>query len=361
MIGQRLLLARKASGLSQEKLGKAVGVSANMIKKYEHDLSMPSSSILLKLSEALSTRIEFFFRPINVELTGIEYRKKTKTPSKLLKRIEADVLDQAERWLELANLWTNFPISKFKIDMDVPVVKKLDDIENIANDLREYWKLGTNPIPNLIDLLESKGILVIVTDVIDEENSNCFDGLQATVNDMPIIVVGDGWTGDRQRFTLAHELGHLVLQGKLSDDIDEEKACHRFASAFLVPAKELKDILGSQRKNISPRELGYIKHEFGISMSACLYRLKDLEIITESKHKQYMYLFSKKGWRKQEPGEHYPVETTYLFPQLVHRAISEGIISESKGAELLKISTFELQRKRIFEDISMTDSLTEAG
>lgn len=360
MIGKRLLLARKASGLSQEKLGKAVGVSANMIKKYEHNTSMPSSSIMLKLSEALSTRIEFFFRPINVELTGIEYRKKAKTPVKLLKRIEADVLDQAERWLELANLWSNFPISKFKIEMDIPFVNKIEDIESIANDLRAYWKLGTNPIPNLIDLLESKGILVLVTDVISEQDGNCFDGLQATINDMPIIVVGSGWTGDRQRFTLAHELGHLILHGKLSEHIDEEKACHRFASAFLIPAEELKQIFGSQRKNVSPRELGFIKHEFGISMSACLYRLKDLGVITESKHRQYMFHFSKNGWRKKEPGEPYPIETTYLFPQLVHRAISENIISESKGAELLKISAFELQRKRSFEDNSAADSSTEA-
>lgn len=360
MIGKRLQLARKASGLSQEKLGKAVGVSANMIKKYEHDTSMPSSATMLKLAKALSTRMEFFFRPFYVELTEVEYRKKAKTPVKLLKQIEADVLDQAERWLELSNLWANFPISKFKINMDIPFVKEFNDIEYIANDLRAYWQLGTNPIPNLIDLLESKGILVIITDVISEEDGNCFDGLQATVNDMPIIVVGSGWTGDRQRFTLAHELGHLILHGKLSEHIDEEKACHRFASAFLVPAKELTQILGSQRNNISPRELSYIKHEFGISMSACLYRLKDLGIITESKHKQFMYLFSKKGWRKKEPGEQYPVETTYLFPQLVHRAISEDIISNSKGAELLKISTFELQQQRSFEDGSELNTLTEA-
>lgn len=75
MIGERLKRARAASGLSMQGLGKAVGVSANMIKKYEHDLSMPSSGILIKISKALGVRSEYFFRPIQVALSGVEYRK----------------------------------------------------------------------------------------------------------------------------------------------------------------------------------------------------------------------------------------------------------------------------------------------
>ena len=72
---------------------------------------------------------------------------------------------------------------------------------------------------------------MIVTEI---EVGAQFDGLQATVADKPVIVVSKGWPGDRQRFTLAHELGHLLLHGRLTDGLDEERACHRFASAFLL-------------------------------------------------------------------------------------------------------------------------------
>lgn len=340
MIGQRLSLARTASGMSMEKLGTIVGVSANMIKKYEHDQSMPTSSMLLKLATALNTRIEFFFRPQKVTLSQVEFRKKHDTPVKLLKQIEADVIDQAERWLELSNLWANFPVKDFQLNLSIDPIHSLDDVEVVANKLREYWQLGTNPIPHLIDLLESKGILVIATNVIDDKNK--FDGLQASVNNLPVIVVSNHWCGDRQRFTLAHELGHLILHDYLGEGIDEEQACNRFAGSFLLPKQGVIEHLGEHRKKISPKELSFLKHEYGLSMSACVHRAKDLGVINANYHKTMMIIFAKNGWRKQEPDTPYPSERTYLFKQLVYRALAEEIISESKGAELLKMSVFDL-------------------
>ena len=77
--------------------------------------------------------------------------------------------------------------------------------------------------------------------------SECFDGMAATVDGIPVVVVGRGWPGDRQRFTLAHELGHLVLHGRLASDVDEEAAANRFAGAFLAPADEVRKELGEKR------------------------------------------------------------------------------------------------------------------
>ena len=116
MIGERLKRARSAAGLSMTDLGLAAGVSSNMIKKYEHDESMPSSSVLIKLAEALGVRTEFFFRPDSVKHSGIE----ANTPQKVSDRIAADVLDQAERWLELNNLLPNSPIPSFESPSNLP-------------------------------------------------------------------------------------------------------------------------------------------------------------------------------------------------------------------------------------------------
>lgn len=354
MIGNRLKLARSAAGLSMAALGNAVGISANMIKKYEHNINMPTSSILLKLSQALHTPIEFFFRTTPPSLGNIEYRKKANTSVKLLKQIEADVLDQAERWIELADLWPNFPVPQFNLQLNIPQqIQSFDEIEFVAEKLRHHWQLGLNPLPNLIDLFESKGILVIVSDV--DQNAK-FDGLQAHIQNMPIIVVSSHWSGSRQRFTLAHELGHLILQGRLSHNIDEEKACHRFASAFLLPKDSALNELGEKRSDISIYELKALKQEFGLSMQACLYRAKDLGIVSEYWYKQKCIQFSSLGWRKKEPYEDIVYqEQTLLFKQLVHRALSEDIITESKAAELLKmpLTLFNAQHRGVDDNVEI--------
>ena len=347
MIGERLNRARAASGLSMKALGEAAGVSANMIKKYEHDTSMPSSGVLIKLSKALQVRSEYFFRPSKVELSGVEYRKRANTPKSILKRIEADVLDQAERWQELANLWPNFPVPEFSIPESLPIrINTLEEVDDVADLIRAEWCLGLNPITDLIDTLELHGILVIVTEV-DEKAK--FDGLQTSISGKPVIVVSANWPGDRQRFTLAHELGHLLMHNRLSLDLEEESACNRFASAFLIPASSIRQQLGAKRHKLEAQELYLLKQEYGLSMQGCLYHAANLNIITERVRKSLFIFFSSQGWRKQEPGKPYPKETTLLFKQLVYRALGEGIISEPKAAELLVMPIMKFHQARKLE------------
>lgn len=347
MFAERLVRARKAAGLSMSALAEQVGVSANAIKKYEHGENMPSSSNLLKLAKALGVRSEYFFRPMNVELEGVEYRKRSNTPQKILDQITGDVMDQAERWAELLDLYPDpvKPVPDFALPENLPnQVASFDDIENIANQMRAEWDLGLNPIHDMIDTLESKGVMIISTDV---EAKQKFDGLAGNINATPVVVVSSHQPGDRQRFTLAHELGHLVLHGRLAGDLDEEKACNHFAGAFLLPKQALLQHLGEHRRAIELREFFMLKHEFGISMMAILYRVGQCNIISGNLQKQYYMRFNKSGWRTCEPGEPYPNETTYLFKQLVYRALGEEYIGESKAAELIgmSISSFHKERK----------------
>lgn len=344
MIGERLKRARAASGLSMADLGKATGVSATMIKKYEHDESMPSSGVLLALSKELGVRSEYFFRPNRIQLSGVEYRKKSNTPKKILDRLSADVLDQAERWFELRNLWPEFPMAGFTQPKHLPKIATLDDIEAAAWALRQEWIIGADAIRDLIGLLEARGILVITT---DSEHADKIDGLQARIEGVPVIVVSTVWPGCRQRFTLAHELGHLILHDRLPEGMNEEQACNRFAGAFLFPKDSVLNSLGKERHSMNWKELYLLKHEFGLSMQAILYRCKDLNIISADLHRKLSIEFNKQGWRSKEPGEPYPHERTMLFEQLVYRGAGEGILSDSKAAELLKISSYEFRKARM--------------
>ncbi len=345
MIGDRILQARKAAGLSMRALADKAGISAMAISKYENNKSAPSSGVLLSLADALGVRVEYFFRTARVQLREVEYRKHSKLPKKTLDQIEGDVVEQIERYLELEEFLPVSPIESFKLPAEIPCVERYDDIELIAQLVRDAWGLGANPIPDLIDTLEEKGVIVLQSNALHGEK---FDGLAAQVNGSPVIVVGRDWPGDRQRFTLAHELGHLILTGKLTDDIDEEKAANRFAGAFLVPASEVIKELGNSRKRLEPIELCVLKSAYGLSMQGWLHRAHDLGVLTKIAYGNMFKLFAMRGWRKSEPGDEYPSEKPKLFMQLVFHACAEDLISESKAAELLgkSLSEFRTLRNR---------------
>ncbi|MGM0575956.1 MAG: helix-turn-helix domain-containing protein [Myxococcota bacterium] len=340
MIGARIKRARAAAGLSQREVAERAQLSAMAISKFERGLANPTSSTLIRLARALDTRTEFFLRPTTVELENPEYRKRASLTKKQLARVEADILDQVERFLELLALFPDSPVPPFEVPVKVPSgIDSYAQAEDVALAVREAWHLGHNAIPCLADTLEEHGLMVLTTDA---DESSKFDGLAATVGDVPVVVVGADWPGDRQRFTMAHELGHLVLGGRLANALDGEKASNRFAGAFLVPAQTVRRELGAHRNRLEPRELYTLKHEYGVSMMAWVFRAHDAGVIGDGTKSRLFRLFSGKGWRKQEPGAPVQPEVPKLFERLVFHALAEDMISTSKAAELMgmAISTF---------------------
>lgn len=347
MIGERLHRARKASGLSLRDLGDRLGISHTAVSKYEKNQLIPNSSQLIQMSRALGVRAEYFLRPVSVDIKGIEYRKRSNTPRSLLNKITADVYEQAERWEELLQLYPRQPIPDFQLPDSLPdKINSEVEIERISVKMRRAWDLGLNPISDLIDELESRGILVILSSVDAEQK---FDGLAGELGVKPVVVVSDSWCGDRQRFTLAHELGHLVLNGRLSADMDEEKACNLFAGAFLLPHSAVIEVMGDHRNALNMNELHILKEEYGLSMSGIINRAFQCGVISESLRQSIFIEFSKRGWRKKEPGAPYPAEKTYLFYRLLYRALAEEYIGESKAAELMGLSLRNFRKESKLE------------
>lgn len=347
MIGNRIKQARESTGLSLRALAEKAEISAMAISKYEREEATPSSDVLLRLAKALDVRTEYFFRQAEVDLSDIDFRNEDKLSKKEENTILADIRDQIERWLELEQVMP-VPWSKpFKIPENLPArINSFDDIEEVAVVMRQAWDLGFNPIPDVIDELEGHGIKVFMT---PHDAGNKFNGLVAKVNDNPMIVVSEEWPGDRQRFTLAHELGHLVLKGRLKKTLNEEIACHRFAGAFLVPKSQVIEVLGSRRSWLEPQELSLLKAEYGLSMCAWLFRARDTGVLPDNRYREMWKYFNERGWKQKEPGDQYPKETTRLFQQLVYQALAEDQISESKAAELMGYSLMDFHAIRNME------------
>ncbi|MFW8565970.1 helix-turn-helix domain-containing protein [Orrella sp. 11846] len=348
MIENRIRQARLAAGLTLAALGDKVGVSHTTIQKYEKGRLTPSSSQLLKLARACGVRTEYFFRTHTVDLLRPEFRKLSSFGKTAQEALKLKVLELVEKHVELLSAFPESPLLAFTPPSGLPnLISSLDEIENFSDLIRNQWQLGMNPIPHLIDTLEAIGLLIIE---VHEDNPK-FSGLAATARtedgrEFPVVAVSKLWPGDRQRFTLAHELGHLLLKGRLAEGLDEEKACDRFAGAFLAPQVAVIYLLGQQRQALEWKELYALKHEFGLSMAGWLQRAKQCGVINGETYLSLVKRFSARGWRKKEPGDPLQQEHPQLFAQLVYRALAEQYISDSKAAELLGIPMMRFHKER---------------
>ena len=328
-IGERIKAARIMAGLSQRDLANATNVSPMGISKYERDMDIPGSQVLIRLARALGVKVEYFFRPTTVTLSSPGYRQRESLPSAQ----QAGILEQVQEWLE-RYLDVECLLGK-ALHFKMPTkqrVETLDAIEDVALDLREQWRLGLDPIEDLTEVCEDRGIKIGLVD-----GHKDFDALTLYANhEIPVIVLCRDMPGDRQRFCLAHELGHLMLEP--AENIDPEKAAHRFAGAFLAPRPAVEFELGPKRHSISLYELHLLKHKYGLSMQAWIYRAKDLGILSETTAAQMFKRFRQRSWHREEPGDALPSEEPQRFNRLVMHALCEGVISQARAAELLGIS-----------------------
>ena len=350
MIGQRLKLSRKAAGLSLRQLEHKIGnrVTAQAIGKYERNVSVPSSPVLIALAEALTVSIDYLLGDQDLSLERVEFRKKSIISRKERSRLEAKAIDRLERYLLVEEL-----LDLHSIEWDRPLgapyaIKVLSEAETVAIRIREHWGLGTDPIPNLAELLEERGIKILSLPLEDKVDGLTADVCRPDKKSLPVIMVNSKHWGERQRFTLAHELGHILMQS-LDDKKDTEYSAHRFAGAFLMPAEALWAEIGMQRTSFSMGELIQLKKLFRVSLQALTYRFFDLGIITRSVFKEMFGYFSEQNYRTppyKEPGALPPdSEEPLRFQRLCFRALAEEAISETKCAELLGISVRQLQQE----------------
>jgi Zn-dependent peptidase ImmA (M78 family) len=225
-------------------------------------------------------------------------------------------------------------------------ITSLDDIEKATERLRSKWEIGNNPISSCVELLEDNNIKIIEVNVEDG-----FDGMQAWINDtIPIIAVNkmNLKSSDRIRFTILHELGHLLLPFGNLPESQKEKYCHQFAASLLFSKASAYKELGVKRSRLMIEELGELKKEYGISIQALVMRARDLNIITSNYCKNFFFMFNQfPEWKIKEPIEYTGTEKATRFNQLIFRAIAEELISINKAAVLKNQTVAEFREKSL--------------
>lgn len=336
-VGKNLKRIRLLKNLSLKDAGLLLNMSAPAVSKYEKGEIHPNSQKLIEFANAYGVKVLDLLKSYNTpKMKFNAFRKRQRLQGENLELLKEIIQNKVADYLEVIELneikTSNSKIKKYTCNND-------NDAELAAEEFRKNHKLSINqPIPDLINMLENIGILIIEIDNTDGRFSD-FDGLSEVVKDIPLIVLLNDIDGERQRFTIAHELGHLVLNIK-DENLNEEKMCNKFASSLLMPKDAVINEFGTSRNNISFYELRAFKKEYKVSMAATVYRLKELNIISEYLFKKINISFSSKGYKKHEPDPIDP-EKSYQFKRLVHKLEVDNIISLNRACELLGITIDE--------------------
>jgi len=292
-----LRTVRQARGKSQSQLADEVGVTQAAISKIEAGLiTEPSDDVIDKLAVAVGFPRSIFFEPdrsfgLPISLHGnAMYRRKASTGNRALEKLEADLnirLMHVRRLLASADIEAQLPLPALDPD------EYEGDIELVAEMVRRTWGIPNGPLHDLTDYIERAGIIIVECDL----SSIGVDGLTIrTLGSPPCIFVDKLAPGDRQRFTLAHELGHLVMHSVPSPTMEDE--ANLFASALLMPRRDIRPYLLDK---ITIQKLASLKPIWRVSMASLLMRCQSIGVLTTTQAQYLWRQMSSMGLRRMEP------------------------------------------------------------
>lgn len=333
-----LKLARNYFGMSQKEFATKLGVSQALVSNIEKSSKPLTDDIIEKLKKDFGAN--FFSQKMSTPNLKVHYRASATVAKKYTDLFEARLLiisNKIEQLLEYVDIPENKIPQKDLEDFRL-------DAEYLANEVRNYFGLGRKPIQDFVRLLESNGVIVYFFeyDFISEQNKN-FDGVSFYVKGVPVILINNKIQNARKMFTLAHELGHLIMHNHnefiISNERDMEKEANVFASEFLAP----KDALRGEFVRLNFQKLFELKAYWRISAGALLYKAKETSL-TADQYRRWITLMA--PYRKSEPND-FEINKPVLLKKMFN-VCQEDIGTEQEFLEEIGLS------KNIFEEVYST-------
>lgn len=285
-------LARDYRGLTQTDLAKLLGVSQGIISKIEASIAGISDEMLEDLSRTLDLPRRFFCQSDEIYGLGSHayvHRKRQRMSARHRKRIEAQVnllRFHADRMLESLDVHAPLRIP------DIPIADSDSSPERIADTVRAMWLIPSGPIHDVTAMLEDAGVVVIPCDF----GTMSMDATSISLTGKnPLVFINKDVPGDRWRYTLCHELGHLVMHNEPSDYMERE--ADQFAAAMLMPESDVAPDLST----VTLKHLAGIKPYWKVSIQALLERAYSIGRITGNQRRYFYMNLSKHGYRTREP------------------------------------------------------------
>jgi len=337
--GATVAVARQAVGWTQGDLARAACVSQAYISRVEGGQLDLEGDQLAAVAAALDVPPRLLAvrdSGLGASLPCVHHRRRRS-------RLTAVTARRIEGLTQLVSLSTSALVSNLPSVPD----QRLTDVAASAGEtprrsaqrVRDFLNLGTEPIPNVVHLAEALGVTVVERDL----GSDAQDGASLRLHGRwPVIVLNAALSPDRERFSAAHELGHLLMHPwdavTAADSIEQE--ANQFAGALLLPER----VATSELRGLTTRDfrrLLRLKEQWGMSMAALIEQAKSLEVVDERMYRGLRVTLNEYGWTKFEPGE-----LEYESPMMVPRIVDSYI--DDLGYAIDKLSTLALMLPHSF-------------
>lgn len=336
---QMVVLARESRGISQKELADLLDISAGKVCHVEQDAQTFSDDTFHRLCSVLKYPKSFFYQQTDAYLpTLVNFRKRLVVSQKFIMPIEA-ITNIFRLNVEIMAREKSLP------ELDIPEIKEENPVE-AANKLRKIWNIPSGRIENLVTLIENKGIFIgsfdFGTERVDSRTI-------LTSGRHPIILLNKTLLGDRLRFSLAYELGHIIMH-MFSPVAPEREIGHEanlFAAAFLLPEAEIRQDFENE---ISISRLAELKPKWKVSMQSLLYRADDLGYLSYNQKRYLLTQFNQMNIRRREPLElDIPIENPVLLSNLMEEFRIEKNWSMKQMADKLHLNKEDYIGKYIAE------------
>ena len=307
---EMLTLARKSRRMTQGQLAKEAGITQAAISKYEAGLQEVDEELMPRIANALDYPTQFFSQAMAIKGPGVSeyfHRKRARMSVSLLNQVYTLAeIRRLEVFKLLASWEADYPPVPF-----LPIEEYEEDPPKIARTVRAVWQVPLGPIFNLTRTLEQNGCIIVGHDF----GTRAIDGFSYRSTNMPpVFHLNTGLPPDRWRWTLAHELGHLIMHNGLGETEvspkEAEQQADVFAGEFLAPEHELKPSLW----NLDFQRLAGLKLQWKISMQALVMQAFRVGAINSQQRQSLFVRMSKAGYRQREPENLDPPIETASWP-----------------------------------------------
>lgn len=328
-------LRRRMLSLSQAELSARSGITQGTLSKVEQGIKEANDDLVARLAVALECPETFFYQgereygpPMSAHAM---FRKKAAIGQKVLDKVIAELnvrIGHVRKFLSTVEFSPELPFPHYDVE------DFHGDIGAIADSVRRAWLAPRGPLRSLTEYAERAGVLVIHCDM----EAAKIDGVSYRIPGLPpIVFLNRNQPADRLRFSLAHELGHLVMHTYPSPNMEQE--ANQFASALLMPAADI----GPELQGLTIEKAAYMKPFWRVSMGSMIYRAADLNKIDRYKAEYLWRQMAIRGFRMREPQAlDFPPEPTTLIEALIDNLVKEMGYTTEELSELLHLHYEEL-------------------
>ncbi|SFL20712.1 Zn-dependent peptidase ImmA, M78 family [Paenibacillus sp. 1_12] len=326
---KKLSSARTARGFTIKELAERIGISKQAISQFELGQAIPKAETMMLIVNTLDFPKGYFFETEEEQYVGNTYFRASASITKRVREMQKERAGWVSKVYNILNQYVEFPIPNLPdLSYFTDGEWDTDRIEELAITTRNHWKLGDKPINNLVNVLESNGVIVASVEL----GSIKVDAFCQPRSGRSFIILGeDKKSASRRHFDAAHELGHLLMhldvhnQDSLTKEEFKlmEQQANQFASAFLLPEDAFSSMVSSETTLDGYTEL---KKYWRVSIGAMIHRAKDLGIISLSRYTSLQKQISMRKMRHKEPlDDVLPVPYPTLFKKAFEVILQSGI------------------------------------